>query len=107
MYRDYTVIVDEIRKGHMVLLVTLKSGLDMNSRHVFFVFKYVWRVNEMDAKNKELVFAIVHCIIAIVAALLMIKGHISMYALLFLAVVLFFSLRNGARALGRYRKQRR
>lgn len=64
-------------------------------------------VNEMDAKNKELVFVTVHCIIAIVAALLMIKGHISMYALLFLAVVLFFSLRNGARALGRYRKQRR
>ena len=42
MYRDYTVIVDEIRKGHMALLVTLKSGFDMNSRHVFFVFKYVW-----------------------------------------------------------------
>ena len=47
-------------------------------------------VNEMDAKNKELVFVTVHCIIAIVAALLMIKGHISMYVLLFLAVVLFF-----------------
>ncbi len=31
----------------------------------------------MDAKNKELVFATVHCIIAIVAALLMIKGQIS------------------------------